>query len=127
MEGRGNGGSDPCFEATAAAEYGRDKPEKRGWEKKVSTAAMREAKASDSSEGVGASRGSAVGRAYVADEDNDLDNCLKKGFDDGQCRKYMMVTEGSKVQPTIGSHGNRVKIISIQLRDTQMSATKYAT
>src|ERR1700755_3619373 len=34
VEGRGKGGSDPCFEATATAEYGRDNPENRGWEKK---------------------------------------------------------------------------------------------
>ena len=81
VEGRGKGGSDPCFEATAAAEYGRDNSENRGWEKKVSTAATREAKASDSSEGVGASKGSAVGRAWAADEDNDLDICLKRHFD----------------------------------------------
>ncbi len=67
VEGRGKGGRDPCFEATAAAEYGRDKPEKRGWEKKVSTAATREAKASDSS---------------AEDENNDLDTCLKDAFDD---------------------------------------------
>jgi hypothetical protein len=63
VEGRGKGGRAPCFEATAAAEYGRDDAEKRGWEKKVSMAATREAKASDSSSGVGTSRGSAVGRA----------------------------------------------------------------
>ena len=63
VEGRGNDGSDPCFEATAVAEYGRANPKNRAWEKKASTAATREAKASDSSEGVGASKGSAVGRA----------------------------------------------------------------
>jgi hypothetical protein len=38
---------------------------------------------------VSASRANAVGRAYVEDEDNDLDTCLKDAFDDEERMQYM--------------------------------------